>query len=60
MTGKQLKKLLEDSDYSQVGMARKLEIGERTMRAYISGELEIPKNIEISILCLINHKETMK
>lgn len=60
MKGSELKRLLELHDFSQVGMARELEIGERTMRAYISGQLAIPKTIEIAVLCLLQHREKGK
>lgn len=54
MTGKQLKRALRDAGLSQRGAAKELEINERTMRRYISGEQPIPRVVEYAILWLIN------
>jgi hypothetical protein len=45
MTGEQLKALIERAGKSQVGLARELEIGERTMRSYIASE-RVPRLVE--------------
>jgi hypothetical protein len=49
VTPRQLKKLLRDADLSQRGAARAIEIHERTMRTYISGEKEIPLKVEYAL-----------
>jgi len=58
--GKELKKLLETNHWSQVGIARQLEITDRQIRRYISGDAAIPKHIEVAILCIINHTKKEK
>lgn len=45
MTGTQLKKMIERAGKTQVGLARELEIGERTMRQYIAST-RVPKLVE--------------
>jgi hypothetical protein len=59
MTGPQLKRLLKAAwpPISQRAAARYLEINERTMRKYIAGDAEIPKLVELAIICLIQHKD---
>jgi plasmid maintenance system antidote protein VapI len=42
-TGKRLRDLLDTNGLSQSGAARDLGISDRTMRRYISGELELPR-----------------
>jgi plasmid maintenance system antidote protein VapI len=54
MTALQLKRLLDSAGLSQRGAARELEINERTMRKYVSGESPIPKTVELA-LCWIAH-----
>lgn len=56
MTGKQLKKLLLENGWTQVGMAKELRIGERTMRAHVKSA-EVQRPIEIAILCVIQHRK---
>jgi transcriptional regulator with XRE-family HTH domain len=55
MTAAQLKKALAKAGLSQRGTATKLEINERTMRRYISGEQPIPRVVEYALLYLIEH-----
>lgn len=50
MTGGQLQKLLDSAGLSQRGAAKEIEINERTMRKYISGESPIPKTVEYAVL----------
>jgi predicted transcriptional regulator len=45
MTGSQLKALIIKAGKTQVGLARELGIGERTMRAYIAAK-RVPQVIE--------------
>lgn len=58
MTGPQLQKLLDSAGLSQRGAARELEINERTMRKYISGEAKvIPKTVQYAVRWLIHIKK---
>jgi hypothetical protein len=56
MTPKLLKSLLKKAELSGRGTARELEINERTMRRYISGEQPIPRVIEFAVRYLIQTK----
>ena len=49
MTCTELKGLLARCGLSQRGAARSLEIHERTMRKYISGEAAIPRTVELAL-----------
>jgi hypothetical protein len=53
MTALQLQRLLDRAGISQRGMAKALEINERTMRKYCSGDAKIPKTVEYACLYLI-------
>lgn len=55
MTGGQLRKLLDRAGLSQRGAAKALVINERTMRKYVAGDAEVPKMVELAILCLAEH-----
>jgi hypothetical protein len=57
MTNVELQELLQQMDESQVGMARKLRISDRNMRRYISGQLPIPKVVEMAVRCLAEHPQ---
>lgn len=50
MTALQLKRVLAKAALSQRGAAKLLEINERTMRRYISGEQPIPRVVEYALL----------
>ena len=52
MTAGQLQKFLDRAGLSQRGAAKALEINERTMRKYVSGDSEIPRTVEFSLLYL--------
>jgi DNA-binding XRE family transcriptional regulator len=54
MTGGQLQKMLDSAGLSQRRAAKEIEINERTMRKYVSGESPIPKTVELA-LCWIAH-----
>jgi hypothetical protein len=56
MTAKQLQRLLDNAELSQRGTARELEINERTMRRYVSGDQPIPRVVEFAVLHLIDMK----
>lgn len=56
MTPDQLRKLLDKADLSQRGAARELEIDERTMRRYCSGESPVPRTVEYSLRWLASQK----
>lgn len=58
MTGKELRKLLEHGGLNQSEAARAIEIGDRTMRRYIAGDLDIPRTVEYALLYVIEHKIT--
>ena len=49
MTAAQLKRVLARAALSQRGAAKLLEINERTMRRYISGEQPIPRVVEYAL-----------
>ncbi len=49
MTAAQLKRALAKAGLSQRGAAKRLEINERTMRRYVSGEQEVPRVIEYAV-----------
>ncbi len=55
MTGAQLQKLLDSAGLSQRGAAKEIEINERTMRKYVSGESSIPKTVEYAVLWITKH-----
>lgn len=57
MTPTQLKKLLEKGGLSQRYAAKLLGINERTMRYYVSGDLEVPKVVELALRCLAEHSQ---
>ena len=57
MTGGQLQKLLDSAGLSQRGAAKDIEISERQMRRYISGDATVPKVIEYALRWLIHVKE---
>lgn len=52
MTALQLQRLLDRAGLSQRGAAKALEINERTMRKYVSGDSKIPKTVELALLYL--------
>lgn len=56
MTGTQLQKLLDRAGLSQRGAAKALGINERTMRKYVAGDAEIPRVVELAVICLSQHK----
>jgi transcriptional regulator with XRE-family HTH domain len=57
MTGGQLQRLLDRAGLSQRGAAKALGINERTMRKYVAGDAEVPKVVELAIVCLTQHGE---
>lgn len=52
MTALQLQRLLDRAGLSQRGAAKALEINERTMRKYVSGDSAVPKTVELALLYL--------
>jgi hypothetical protein len=56
MTHKQLQRLLDSAELSQRGTARELELNERTMRRYVSGDQPIPRVVEFAVRYLIQTK----
>lgn len=52
VTALQLQRLLDRSGLSQRSAAKALEINERSMRRYCSGEQPVPKAIELALLYL--------
>jgi plasmid maintenance system antidote protein VapI len=52
VTALQLQRLLDRAGLSQRGAAKALEINERTMRKYVSGDSKIPKTVELALLYL--------
>jgi transcriptional regulator with XRE-family HTH domain len=57
VTAAQLQKLLDRAGLSQRGAAKALGIDERTMRRYVAGDAEVPKVVELAIICLAQHSE---
>jgi plasmid maintenance system antidote protein VapI len=49
MTAMQLQRLLDRAGLSQRGAAKALEINERTMRKYVSGDSVVPKTVELAL-----------
>jgi hypothetical protein len=56
MTAKQLQRLLKSAEMSKRGTAKALEINERTMRRYVSGDQPVPRVIELAVRQLIEQK----
>ena len=59
MTGDQLKALINKSGKTQVGLARELGIGERTMRSYIASK-RVPQIVEYAARHACECKEQRK
>ena len=57
MTAAQLKRALAKAGLSQRGAAKLLDINERTMRRYVSGEQSIPCVVEYALNWLILSRE---
>jgi hypothetical protein len=49
MSPSQLQKLLDSTQLSQAEAARQLGLDPRSMRRYISGEVEVPLHVEIAL-----------
>jgi transcriptional regulator with XRE-family HTH domain len=49
LTAAQLKRALAHAGLSQRGAAKRLEINERTMRRYVSGEQPVPRVVEYAL-----------
>jgi DNA transposition AAA+ family ATPase len=60
MTPKQLQRFLDDAGMSQRGAAHELDIGERTMRRYIAGDLPVPRAIEFALRWLASQRPKEK
>lgn len=56
VTAAQLRKILERSGRTIRGAAKELEIHERTMHRYVSGEAPIPKVVELVVRCWADHQ----
>jgi plasmid maintenance system antidote protein VapI len=48
LTALQLQRLLDRAGLSQRGAAKALDINERTMRKYVSGDAAIPRTVELA------------
>jgi plasmid maintenance system antidote protein VapI len=57
MTALQLQRLLDRAGLSQRGAAKALEINERTMRKYVSGDSPIPKTVELALRWLASQSD---
>ena len=55
MTAAQLQRLLDKMGETQVGMAKRLGISDRNMRRYVSGELPVPRVVELAVRCMAEH-----
>lgn len=58
MNATELRALLESAGLSQRGAARLLDIDERTMRRYCSGDLPIPNVIVLALRQVIDQKHS--
>ena len=58
MTALQLQRLLDRTGLSQRGAAKALEINERTMRKYVSGDSKIPKTVELALRYLESQSQS--
>jgi hypothetical protein len=61
MTANQLRKLLDAAVMTQMGAARDLGISDRNMRRYVSGDLPVPRHVELALLRLVerSHKRVV-
>ena len=58
ITPKALKHLLKSEvGLSQRGLAKVLDIDERTVRRYLAGDLPMPRMFQIAVACLIDHED---
>jgi hypothetical protein len=57
VTALQLQRLLDRAGLSQRGAAKALEINERSMRRYCSGEQPVPKTVELALLYLASQSD---
>jgi len=57
MTALQLQRLLTQAALSQRGAAKALEINERSMRRYCSGEQPVPKTVELALKYLASQSD---
>jgi DNA-binding transcriptional regulator YiaG len=57
MTALQLQRLLDRAELSQRAAAKALEMNERSMRRYCSGEQPVPKTVELALLYLVSKHE---
>jgi transcriptional regulator with XRE-family HTH domain len=60
LTAAQLKRALAKAGLSQRGAAKRLEINERTMRRYVSGEQPVPRVVECALYWLSDSDEQRK
>lgn len=60
MTAAQLKRVLAKAALSQRGAAKLLEINERTMRRYVSGEQPTPRVVEYALLWISYQSEAKR
>lgn len=57
VTALQLQRLLDRARMSQRAAAMALEINERSMRRYCSGEQPVPKTVELALLYLVSQSD---
>jgi plasmid maintenance system antidote protein VapI len=57
VTALQLQRLLDRAGLSQRGAAKALEINERTMRKYVSGDSPIPLTVEYALRWVTSAQE---
>lgn len=57
MTALQLQRLLDRPGLSQRAAAKALEINERSMRRYCSGDQPVPKTVELALLYLASQSQ---
>jgi len=60
MTPKQLQALIDNAGKTQVGLAKEMGIGTRTMRYYSAGDWKIPMQVAIAARCLCSHPQNAK
>lgn len=52
----ELERAIAELGLTQVGLADRLDLGERTIRRYLSGAAVIPRVVEYAIAYLLEHR----
>jgi hypothetical protein len=57
MTPTELQRLLTNNKLSQVDVAKELDMSDRNIRRYISGELTVPKTVEYALRWIVSQRQ---